>query len=193
MITNPLHHFHYCPQCGAEGFRDHAERAKHCASCGLTYFHNTASAVAILLRDRTGQYLFVRRAHAPAEGTLDLPGGFVDPMETVEAAVARELLEETGLRVERMRYLTSRPNRYPFSGVLVYTSDLFFLAEVDSFDGAVAHDDAAALVMRRLSDCRAEDFGLESIRGFMTELLEGERGALHSLLHSEPADASALT
>lgn len=183
MRENPLHSFRYCPKCGSEGFEDHAGRAKRCSQCGLTYFHNVASAVACFVRDPQGRFLFVRRAHDPARGTLDLPGGFVDPMETVEQAVARELLEETGLRIhsDQARYLTSRPNLYPYSGVDIYTSDLVFLVEVPSLEGAIAADDAAELVIAPLDALRAEDFGLQSIRGIMAEALR--RGQAFSALY----------
>ncbi len=170
-MQNPLHHFRYCPQCGAKTFEDHAERAKRCSACSLLYFHNVASAVACILRNRAGEYLFVRRAKDPAKGTLDLAGGFVDPMERVEESVRREIREETGLEVERIKYIASRPNIYPFSGVDIYTSDLFFLVECDTFEGAQASDDAAELVVVSLDQVRSEDFGLLSIRGFMAELL----------------------
>ncbi len=171
MLTeNPLHSFRYCPQCGTETFEDHGERAKRCTGCGLTYFHNVASAVACFVRDGSGRYLFVRRANDPGRGTLDLPGGFVDPLETVEQAVAREILEETGLVAGCIAYVISRPNIYPFSGINIYTSDLVFLVEVGSFDGAVAADDAAELVVRSLDEVRADEFGLVSIRGIMEEV-----------------------
>lgn len=170
-MQNPLHSFRFCPQCGREGFEDYAGRAKRCENCGLTYFHNVASAVACLVRNPEGEYLFVRRAKDPAKGTLDLPGGFVDPMETVEEAVCREIKEETGLSVSRLSYLLSRPNVYPFSGIDVYTSDLFFVVEVDSFEGAVAADDAEELVISRLEERRADEFGLMSIKGFMQDFL----------------------
>lgn len=173
MLTeNPLQSFIYCPRCGAEGFADHGERAKHCAQCGLTYYANIASAVACLVLDREGRALLTRRVLPPAEGTLDLPGGFVDPLETVETAVRREIREETGLEVASLQYLMSLPNIYPYSGVTVYTSDLFFLVRVDSFDGARAADDAAELVVRPLDELNAEDFGLSSIKTFIASLEE---------------------
>lgn len=146
----------------------------HCEQCGLTYYANVASAVACVIIDEQGRLLSVRRAYEPARGTLDLPGGFVDPLETVEEAVARELMEETGLEARAMRYLMSLPNVYPYSGVTVYTSDLFFLVEVDDLDKAVARDDAAEIVIRPLSCLRAEDFGLSSIRQAIAYLIENQ-------------------
>lgn len=177
-MQNPLHSFRFCPKCGREGFEDYAGRAKRCPSCGLVYFHNVASAVACVLRDKEGNYLLVRRAKEPAKGTLDLAGGFVDPMEEVEEAVKREVWEETGLKASHIRYLCSRPNVYPFSGIDVYTSDLFFLVDCDSFEGAVAQDDAAELVITPLESLRSEDFGLLSIKGFMRELLSSPQAFL---------------
>lgn len=168
---NPLDSFRYCPRCGQADFANYGDRAKLCHACGLRYFHNVASAVACLLRNKDGKYLFVRRGQAPARGTLDLPGGFVDPLETVEDAVRRELREETGLEAGAISYLRSLPNIYPFSGIDVYTSDLFFLVDCDSFEGAKASDDASELCICSLTDIKAEDFGLMSIRKFMQDLL----------------------
>lgn len=170
LRENPLHNFVYCPCCGREGFANYGERAKHCSACGLTYYANVASAVACLVIDREGRVLLTRRALPPAEGTLDLPGGFVDPLETVETAVRREIKEETGLEVVDMEYLTSLPNIYPYSGVVVYTSDLFFLVRVDSFDGAQAADDASELVIKELRDLDNKDFGLTSIKTFIASI-----------------------
>jgi 8-oxo-dGTP diphosphatase len=53
-----------------------------------------------VVRDETGRLLMVRRGHAPAMGTWSLPGGRVEPGETLDQAAAREVLEETGLIVE---------------------------------------------------------------------------------------------
>ena len=164
MPTHPLSSFSYCPRCGQKGLEHVHGRAIHCPSCDLTYFHNVASAVACFVLDEAGRLLTVRRARDPEKGTLDLPGGFVDPEETVDDAVRRELREETGLEATEVRLLFSIPNVYPYSGVDVYTADLFYLTRVKSFDGATAMDDAGELVIVDQADLRPEAFGLRSIR-----------------------------
>ena len=164
MPTHPLSSFSYCPRCGQKGLEHVHGRAIHCPSCDLTYFHNVASAVACFVLDEAGRLLTVRRARDPEKGTLDLPGGFVDPEETVDDAVRRELREETGLEATEVRLLFSIPNVYPYSGVDVYTADLFYLTRVKSFDGATAMDDAGELVIVDPADLHPETFGLRSIR-----------------------------
>ena len=164
MHTHPLSSFNYCPRCGQKGLEHVHGRAIHCLSCDLTYFHNVASAVACFVLDEAGRILAVRRARDPEKGTLDLPGGFVDPEETVDDAVRRELREETGLEATEVRLLFSIPNVYPYSGIDVYTADIFYRVEVASFEGAQALDDAGELVFLRPEELRAEDFGLRSIR-----------------------------
>ena len=168
---HPLSSFLFCPRCGEAGLEHVHERAIHCTHCDLTYFHNVASSVACFVLDKEGQILTVRRGREPAKGTLDLPGGFVDPEESVEEAVRRELLEETGLKVQSMRYAFSIPNIYPYSGINVYTADTFWVVRVESFEGAVAQDDAEELVICSPEELRAEDFGLVSIRASIERLL----------------------
>ena len=170
-MTHPLHTFRYCPRCGAPGLQHPPGHALHCPHCGLTYYHNVAAAVACIVLDDHGQILSVRRAREPAKGTLDLPGGFVEAHETVEAAARRELHEETGLAPHALRYLFSLPNTYPYSGIDVFTADLFYLARVPDFHNARAPDDAAALDIRPVAALRAEDYGLTSIRAAVATLI----------------------
>lgn len=171
MHTHPLSSFSYCPRCGKQGLEHVHGRAIHCPSCDLTYFHNVASAVACFVLDEVGRLLTVRRARDPEKGTLDLPGGFVDPEETVDDAVRRELREETGLEATEVRLLFSIPNVYPYSGVDVYTADLFYLTRVKSFDGATAMDDAGELVIVDPADLHPEAFGLRSIRAAVERIV----------------------
>ena len=63
-----------------------------------------------LILNERDELLVCRRAKEPAKGTLDLPGGFIDMTETGEEGVAREVREETGMKVAKAEYLFSLPN-----------------------------------------------------------------------------------
>lgn len=161
---HPLSQFSYCPRCGAKAFVAVNEKAKQCTACNFVYYFNPSAAVACVVKDRTGHLLVVRRGKEPAKGTLDLPGGFSDMFETAETSARREVKEETGLDILSLRYLFSLPNIYPYSGFEVHTVDMIFLCEVESFDGAIAGDDASEIVIIPKDKLDPEAFGLTSIR-----------------------------
>jgi 8-oxo-dGTP diphosphatase len=98
-------------------------------------------AVDCVVLDRASRVLLIRRRHPPFQGWLALPGGFVEISETVEAACRRELFEETGVKVGRLRLVGvySHPERDPRG----HTCSVSFLARVRSAD-PVAGDDAAS-------------------------------------------------
>lgn len=119
--------FRFCPNCGKSNLEFHRPISVNCQDCGFTYYQNNAAAVAIILETPDG-ILLVKRNKEPEKGRLDLPGGFVDPGEGALEAVKRELMEELHLTVADIRFFSSRPNRYPYNGVLYHTCDLFFIA-----------------------------------------------------------------
>ena len=120
---------------------DTGDRSKKCDSCGFHYFFNTSAAVAGLIFNQRGELLFTRRAIEPHFGMLDLPGGFIEPMEVAEDALAREIKEELGVDVKQLSYYCSFPNEYPFSGFSVFTLDLIYQVELESLNGLKAMDD----------------------------------------------------
>lgn len=163
-MNHPLHQFRFCPKCGSQHFVEHNQKSKHCQTCGFTYYFNPSAATVALITDAQGRLLVTRRGKEPAQGTLDLPGGFCDMWETGEEGVAREVREETGLEVTRTQFLFSLPNTYLYSDFLVHTVDMFFRCQVDSTLGSHAMDDAAELMWIPLQDICPEEFGLDSIR-----------------------------
>ena len=156
--------FEYCPVCGSKHFVQNSQKSKKCGSCGFELFMNPAAAVVALITDGEGRVLVERRKLEPAKGTLDLPGGFADVGETVEEAVAREVMEETGLAVEAARYLFSLPNVYRYSGLDVNTLDMFFACKVADTSRLAAGDDAAECQWIAPEDIHTEQFGLRSVR-----------------------------
>lgn len=174
-MKHPLDKFVFCPVCGSQHFDVNNFKSKKCRDCGFTYYANPCSATAafILRPGNNGceELLVVRRAKAPAKGTLDLPGGFCDMEETVEEGMRREVKEETGLDVTDMTYLFSSPNEYLYSGMYVHTLDMDFLVRVPHDAEVRADDDAAEALWIPLDKVNPADFGLTSIRNAVIRFL----------------------
>ncbi len=142
-MTRPEKVLKYCPNCGSGLFKPDSPKSFRCDSCGFIFFINSAAAVAAVIENEDGQILLTVRGSEPAMGSLDLPGGFVDPMESGEGALKRELKEELNLDITEMSYLTSFPNEYIFSGYSVFTTDYGYACKVKSFEKIKAADDIA--------------------------------------------------
>ncbi len=167
--------FRHCPQC-ARPSTCASPREFCCEHCGFRYFHNVAAAVsAFVVHD--GHLLLTRRAHAPAAGTLDLPGGFVDPDESLEEALARELHEELALTVStsQMSYLFSLPNRYPFAGITYRTADSFYRLDYRARPAVLARDDVAAVMWVAMPAINTDEIGLQSVRAAVERFLRESR------------------
>lgn len=106
----------FCPRCGGATVQAHGGWRQDCSSCGAPQFPRTDPVVIMLVVGRdpaTGEERVVmgRQPNWPPD-MHSLLAGFVEPGETVEAAVRRETMEEAGLAVGRVVYLASQP--WPF-------------------------------------------------------------------------------
>lgn len=169
---HPLSDFIYCPHCGSTHFSENDAFSKRCADCGFTFYPNAAAATVAVIVNESGELLCIRRGREPAKGTLDLPGGFVDPGESITDGLLREVREELGAEVASYDFLFSFPNLYPFSGHHVHTSDAFFRCRLADASAVAPHDDAAELMWVPLSKVSPADFGLNSIRKGVEKVLE---------------------
>lgn len=102
----------FCGACGARTERVAAELARRCPVCKLSAYPRLAPAVIVLV-ERGDEALLAQPARFPAfYSTL---AGFVEPGETLEETIAREILEEVGVRVRDPRYFGSQPWPFPHS------------------------------------------------------------------------------
>ena len=97
----------FCSACGAAAHVQKAGWQRTCAGCGLSHFPRT-DPVVIMLVTRGNQAL-IGRSHAWPKGMYSCLAGFIEPGETLEAAVEREVFEEAGITVEDVRYHASQP------------------------------------------------------------------------------------
>jgi NAD+ diphosphatase len=106
----------FCANCGAGSTVSQAGWQRHCPACGADHFPRT-DPVVIMLVER-GNRLLLGRGNGWPERMFSCLAGFVEPGETVEAAVRREVFEETGVRCGQVRYLASQPWPFPASLML---------------------------------------------------------------------------
>lgn len=103
----------FCARCGSPTVPQKAGWARGCAGCGAEHFPRV-DPVVIMLAEHEGRVLLGRQPHFPA-GLYSALAGFVEPGETIEEAVARELFEEAGVRAVGVRYVMSQPWPFPSS------------------------------------------------------------------------------
>ncbi|MCG7926376.1 MAG: NUDIX domain-containing protein [Candidatus Thiodiazotropha taylori] len=165
--------FNFCPHCGSEGLEWREGKQWFCNQCGFTYFHNAAAAVGAVLSFQD-QILLTVRKHYPCQGMLDLPGGFVDYHESLEAALSREISEELNLLFSesRWRYLFSYGNRYLYADIQYYTTDAFFLLRLEEKPEIVVGDDVAETRWIKTDQIALEDIGLESVRNAVGRFIQ---------------------
>jgi len=155
--------FNYCPFCGSMDIFFDDIKKFHCKKCAFTFYHNVAAAVAVILQYED-KVILIRRSEEPCKGKLDLPGGFVDPKETVEDAGKREIEEELGIGVNNLRYLGSYPNIYEYKGVPYNTCDIFFYSEIDTLPTNFDKTEIEELVLINPLEVPDEEIAFESTK-----------------------------
>lgn len=110
----------YCGVCGAP-MELHTEISKRCTHCGKEVWPQLATAVIVFIH-RGDEALLVRGRNFAGD-FYGLVAGFVETGETLEEAVAREVKEETGLDIARIRYFGSQPWPYPCGLMVGFEAD----------------------------------------------------------------------
>lgn len=106
----------FCARCGSESRMGQAGWQRICPDCGAHHFPRTDPVVIMLITH--GNDLLLGRSPGWPDGMYSLLAGFVEPGETMEAAVRREVAEETAVQVGQVEYLASQPWSYPSSLML---------------------------------------------------------------------------
>jgi NAD+ diphosphatase len=107
----------FCANCGAHTEPQEAGHVRACPNCGAVHHPRTDPVVIMLVTDDRDRALLGRQAVWPV-GRYSALAGFVEPGESLESAVAREVLEESGVEIDAPRYASSQPWPFPSSLML---------------------------------------------------------------------------
>ncbi len=110
----------FCGACGSQTVFSDTERAKVCRSCGIITYPRISPAVIVAVV-KEDLILLVHCVRHP-EGLYSVPAGFVEPAETLEECVAREVKEETGIEIDEIRYFASQPWPFPDALMIAFTA-----------------------------------------------------------------------
>jgi len=110
----------FCGRCGTPTEKNPSERSRVCPRCSLQHFPRLSPAVITLIED--GERLLLARSPHFAPGVYSTLAGFVEPGESLEEAVVREVREEVGVELTDLRYFSSQPWPFPNSLMIGFTA-----------------------------------------------------------------------
>lgn len=160
--------FDYCPKCGKHKTVVQETATKYqCTNCSFEFWNNPAATVsAVFLKDKKA--LFAKRAIEPNKGKYDFPGGFLEYNEDIYKGCAREIYEETRLRVDPddLQLITGYAREYiPGQSVI----DLIVI--VKHWDGEFTpQDDVAGLEWKPFEFIDSDDFAPQEYKGLSKKL-----------------------
>ena len=158
----------FCGRCGTPTQIKNHERARECPNCGQVHYPRIAPAIMALVR--RGKELLLARSPHFAPGMYSALAGFVEPGETLEQTLVREVREEVGIEVANVRYFASQPWPFPHSLMIAFNADYAGgeitpeLGEIEAADWFTLDRLPQALpskisISRRLIDAALADLG----------------------------------
>lgn len=111
----------YCGHCATRMTQLPTERAKRCPNCGLRQYPRLSPAVIMLVYK--GEELLLARAPRFRAGMYSVLAGFVEPGESLEETVVREVREEVGIEIKNIRYFGSQPWPFPNSLMIGFVAE----------------------------------------------------------------------
>ena len=111
----------FCGRCGAATELAEGEMAMRCARCGM--MHHPRVSPAVIVRVRRGDEILLARSPGFPKGMRSILAGFVEPGESIEETIHREIREEVGIEVQNLEYFGSQPWPFPNSLMIGFTAD----------------------------------------------------------------------
>ena len=160
-----------CMYCGATVSQELANKYV-CTGCGKSHYINPKAGVAIVLYDDDKNLILGRRLHQPQKGKLDTVGGFLDGTEDFDAAMYRELKEETGLNssdVEHVEFLGTTNDPYEWEGHVINVASVHYLVKVKTGVHLVAADDLDEIVYVPINKAKGLNLAWDGMSKMLAE------------------------
>lgn len=128
----------FCGRCGSKTEPQRDIRAMICPICGLVVFPRISPAIIVLVSK--GSKILLAREKRFKDGMYSVLAGFVEPGETLEDAVRREVKEEVGIAIKNIRYFGSQPWPFPDSLMIAFTAE-YLEGEISIDEAEILHAD----------------------------------------------------
>lgn len=163
--------YNYCRRCGTQL----EQKSNHFWKCknGHSSYLNPSPASGVFFLTDDNEVVVSRRAIDPGKGFLDSIGGFVDNDESAEEAIAREILEESGLTPNdygELHIFCTAPTGYEYEGEIKRVLSTFFWAKLHPDAQPVPSDDVAEIVRLTLQDIDVSKFYGDDVKIALVKL-----------------------
>jgi NAD+ diphosphatase len=128
----------FCGICGSETLEKDDERAKLCPKCGSITYPRISPAIIVAIT-KEDKILLAHNKNFP-KGFYSVLAGFVEPGETLEQCVKREIYEEVGIHVKNIKYFGNQPWSFPDSLMIAFTAE-YDSGEISADDFEIEHAD----------------------------------------------------
>ena len=135
QIVDLIRQNQFCGRCGEPMIDHRSDRARYCPSCRLVNYPRLSPSIIVLVR-QGDEMLLARNTNWP-QGMYSTLAGFVEPGESIEQTVHREVQEEVGIKVKNVRYLGSQSWPFPNSLMLGFHCD-YASGELTFLDDEIA-------------------------------------------------------
>ncbi len=167
-----LQNFHkYCIYCGTQyEANDIEEFAFKCSACKRSHYINPTLGVGGLCFYEN-KLLLIKRVKDPYKNTWDIPAGFVDVKDgSVEDALRREVLEETGFQINNLEYHSSTSMEYEFQGIVKPHMSLFYTCKVQITKDFVENTEVSAIKFLETKNIDISEIGFPEVKDLIAGL-----------------------
>ncbi len=167
--------FRFCPKCGHELVtKDYeGDQKQVCSSCGFVFYYNQSVTTSAVIYTE-GKLLLTRRKRNPHQGMLDLAGGFVDPQESPQQGMVREIQEEMHVNGRIIKCLGAfGPDPYLFQDMTIYNCAIHYQVDIGN-QVPTAGDDAESLEWVDLATLQVEDVAFPSQQECLRLIQQGK-------------------